>query len=403
MRLCFIVDARSPIAQNWIRYFSSERYELHVISSYPCSPDVLDVTSFHTVPVAFSGLVRKGSRDKENQANRRQGNIQKILKSLLRYMRHWPGPFDVLRQAGKVRDIITQIGPDLVHAMRVPYEGMLAAEALKEIELPLLISVWGNDFTLFAERYPTIAWMTQRAIRRADALHPDCHRDLRLAKDWGFDDRKPAVVLPSAGGIQSDVFYPDSVKPSLQARWAIPGQAPVVINPRGFRGYVRNDTFFQAIPLVLKKMPSVIFLGAAMEGNPIAEKWIKELHIERSVRLLPSVSRDEMADLFRLADITISPSEHDGTPNSLLEAMACGCFPVAGDIESVREWIKDGTNGLLCDPASPEALARAILCALEDSHLRQRAKQHNVTLIAERAAYGKVMARAEDFYHHIDV
>lgn len=44
-----------------------------------------------------------------------------------------------------------------------------------------------------------------------------------------------------------------------------------------------------------------------------------------------------MAYLFRLADVTVSLSEDDGTPNTLLEAVACGCFPIAGDIESVRE------------------------------------------------------------------
>ena len=33
---------------------------------------------------------------------------------------------------------------------------------------------------------------------------------------------------------------------------------------------------------------------------------------------------------------------HDGTPNTLLEGMACGCLPVAGDLDSIREWLKPG-------------------------------------------------------------
>ena len=50
-----------------------------------------------------------------------------------------------------------------------------------------------------------------------------------------------------------------------------------------------------------------------------------------------------MAAVFQGARVAVSPSTHDGTPNTLLEAMSCGSFPVAGDIESLREWIEPGS------------------------------------------------------------
>jgi glycosyltransferase involved in cell wall biosynthesis len=172
----------------------------------------------------------------------------------------------------------------------------------------------------------------------------------------------------------------------------------VIINPRGFRNYVRNDVFFQAIPLVLKEYPETMFVCMGMYANPVAERWVKLLAIEDNVRLLPVVPRDQMADLFRLAQVTVSASLHDGTPNTLLEAMACGCFPVAGKIESVQEWITDGVNGLLCDPTNPNSLARGMLRALQDKPLRTTATERNLQLISERAEYDKVMIRAERFY-----
>lgn len=46
-------------------------------------------------------------------------------------------------------------------------------------------------------------------------------------------------------------------------------------------------------------------------------------------------------------------------------------------------------------------MAQAILRALNDSELRDRARQYNVKLIAERAEYEKVMAEAENFYHQV--
>ncbi|RPI80635.1 MAG: glycosyltransferase, partial [Chloroflexi bacterium] len=109
-------------------------------------------------------------------------------------------------------------------------------------------------------------------------------------------------------------------------------------------------------------------------------------------------TRNEMADIFRRSQITVSPATHDGTPNTLLEALACGSFPVAGDIESLREWIKPGVNGLLFDPASPKELAESILMALENQKLRDTARQSNIQLIKERAEYTKVMSEAVRFY-----
>jgi glycosyltransferase involved in cell wall biosynthesis len=225
---------------------------------------------------------------------------------------------------------------------------------------------------------------------------------LDLAKrSWGFDSSKPAAVLPGAGGVQASLFHPGNPDLALRRELNIADDAPVVFNPRGFRGYVRNDVFFNAIPLTLRKYPKAVFICSAMQGNPVAQKWVRRLAIEDSVRLLPSVPRERMADLFRLASISVSPSLHDGTPNTLLEAMACGCFPVAGDIESVREWITDGVNGLLCDPTEPELLALAIIPALGDIGMRDIAREHNVRLIAQRAEYGKVMQQAEEFYFRI--
>ena len=44
--------------------------------------------------------------------------------------RQWLGPLTLSRAAQRLRAVIDQLQPDLVHAMRIPYEGMLAAVAV---------------------------------------------------------------------------------------------------------------------------------------------------------------------------------------------------------------------------------------------------------------------------------
>jgi glycosyltransferase involved in cell wall biosynthesis len=178
-------------------------------------------------------------------------------------------------------------------------------------------------------------------------------------------------------------------------------EEPIIINPRGFRPYVRNDVFFKAIPLVLEKRRDAKFVFALMEGEEQAEEWIRELELRDSVELLPPMSHSEIAKAFHRAQIVASPSLHDGTPNSLLEGMACGCFPVAGDLESIREWITPGKNGFLFDPAQPQSVAEALLAAIENKNLREQAAGLNQSVIAARAEYSHNMKRAEEFYEEV--
>lgn len=393
MRLLFVADGRSPIALNWIQYFVENGHEVHLVSTFPCSPK-LSLASINVIPVAF-GSIAGGGRT-ESEASRWRGLRQVLPLGVRTVMRQRLGPLTLPGSARRLREVLTRVQPELIHAMRIPFEGMMSAMA--EPQEPLLLSVWGNDFTFHAPSTPIMTRYTRLSIRRSDALHTDCQRDMKLARSWGFAAEKPAVVLPGGGGVQVDTFHPPiSPKEDVSVTKGI----PTVINPRGFRAYVRNDTFFKAIPQVLQQRSAVRFVCTTMLGEPRAERWLEELDIAGHVHLLPKQTRQELAELFRQSQVTVSITTHDGTPNTLLEALACGCFPVVGDIESLREWIENGVNGLLVNPGDSKALAQAILTALERNDLRESARRHNTHLIAEKAEYKRVMERAEAFYRKL--
>jgi glycosyltransferase involved in cell wall biosynthesis len=381
MRLLFVADGRSPIAQNWIRYFLGRGDEVYLASTFPCPKEGdFPLNGLEVIPVAFSGL---------KKANRRPGTAPARTVGLRTAIRQWFGPLTIRRAAHQLRSFIARVKPDLVHALRIPYEGMMAADAYNGT--PLIVSTWGNDFTLHASSTRLMSHYTRWTMQVADALHADCHRDLRLAREWGFGHGKPALVAPGNGGIRTDVFYPPEN----------PVEEPVIINPRGFRPYVRNDVFFKAIPLVLAKQPEARFIFNLMAGEPQARQWIQELKIRDVVELLPPQTHAQMGESFRRAQIVASPGIHDGTPNSLLEGIACGCFPVAGDLESIREWITPAENGLVFDSTNPHSIADAILTAIENKNLRRKAAGLNQNIITERAEYRHNMERAEEFYRQV--
>jgi glycosyltransferase involved in cell wall biosynthesis len=263
---------------------------------------------------------------------------------------------------------------------------MLAAVALRK--QPLAVSIWGNDFTLHAVSSPVMRRRTRQTMKKATALHADCRRDLRLAEEWGLKPAVPSILVPGNGGVRTDVFNMESGL----------AREPIVLNPRGSRVYVRNDVFFRAIPLILARRPEARFVCASMAGDPEAVTFLRRLSIGHAVQLLEPAPQSEMAAIYQRAQVLVSPSIHDGTPNTLLEGMACGCFPVVGDLESVREWITHGHNGLLMDPTDPESIAEAVLIALDREDLRREAAGLNSEIIAARAEFTQCMAQVRDFY-----
>ncbi len=419
MKILFVADGRSPIALNWIKYWIAREHEVFLVSSFPTSPN-LTLSRVDFVSVAFSQAKSSASTAVRQKKSILWGAGMMNLRTAIR---HWLGPLTLPKAARQLNKIIGEIQPNIVHALRVPYEGMLASTAKKlspENFPSLLISIWGNDFTLHAPSSPLMRKYTRQTLKLADALHADCHRDIELAEKWGFDATLPSIVLPGAGGIDQRVFYPPNApipSASSEQRLTFPRKVkeeilppsgrvrgriePLIINPRGFRNYIRNDTFFKAIPLVLKERPDAKFICPTMKGEAQAEDWVKKLGIEKSTTLTKSLEQKQLADTFRRARVLVSPSTHDGTPNSLLEGIACGCFPIAGDLESIREWITPEMNGLLINPADEAELAKAILRALNDDDLREQAIVANQKIIADRAEYNHSMAQAEVFYRNL--
>jgi hypothetical protein len=404
MHILLVADGRSPITRRWIRGLVAMNHRVSLVSTFPCEIPQ-DVEEMFIFPVAFSAL--SGSQAGRSTAavaptppERRPRRIVAKFRNIFQKMRYVLGPLTLLVHGPRFRRLVHQVQPDLIHALRIPFEGMLAAHAPASV--PLAVSIWGNDLTLHGRGSAAMRRLTERTLTRADGLVADARRDIRLAHQWGFAEEKTVLEVPGSGGLDLVETGTARLMPTLAGLPPFPEDTPLVINPRGFRpGSVRNDIFFQAIPMVLERVPSARFLCAAMQGQEEAENWLAKLKISQQVHLLPYLSQEQLWALFQHAAVSVSVSAHDGTPNSLLEAMAIGCFPIAGDIESLREWIVPGVNGLLVESDKAQALAEALVLALENPQLRQAAAGINQRIIRERAEINLVRSQVAVFYERL--
>ena len=87
---------------------------------------------------------------------------------------------------------------------------------------------------------------------------------------------------------------------------------------------------------------------------------VDEMRLE-NVRFHGIADGAELRDLYRSADVFVLPSEREGMPLVLLEALAMGLPIVATDIPGNRDLVIDGQNGLLVTPEDPESLRQALV------------------------------------------
>jgi glycosyltransferase involved in cell wall biosynthesis len=401
MHILLIADGRSPITRRWIEAIRPLGHRISLLSSYPCDPpDRLE--DFAVLPLAFGQFAAPRSSAPLSPARASKGSRPRLFTSfnpVFRSARDLFGPLSVRAAASRYRRLLAEIQPDLVHALRVPFEGMLASYTPDSI--PLAVSIWGNDLTLHAPASPGMRRLTRQTLERADGLLTDVQRDQRLARAWGFPAGRPAEVVPGNGGLDLTALRQEiqPLPPELEA--LLPPDLPLAINPRGLRAYARTDTFFRSIPLILERRPELGFVCPGMQNQPQATAWLNRLNLDQRTVLLPALPQGQLWGLFRRSAVSLSITTHDGTPNTLLEAMACGSFPIAGDIESLREWIEPGVNGLLVDPGDPAGLAEAVLQALDHPDLRASAAEKNLALVAERAEASIVRRILDRFYQSL--
>lgn len=109
---------------------------------------------------------------------------------------------------------------------------------------------------------------------------------------------------------------------------------------------------------------SLTIYGEGPERQDL-EELVRSLGLENAV-LLPGIEIEIFKQLDR-ADLFVLPSQYEGMPNALIEAMAMGLPVITTDYSGGRGTIvKHGTTGLIVPRNDEEALAQAMLYLLDN-------------------------------------
>lgn len=145
---------------------------------------------------------------------------------------------------------------------------------------------------------------------------------------------------------------------------------------------------------VTKRLGNAMFVivGAGPEEDDL-KRHIGNLKLQNSVRLMGEVPHRDIPNYFRAADVFFMPSDEEGFPHVLLEAMAAGIPYVASDVGGVREITPPRLNACIAPPADIKMFAEKIfeLVRLPEAEIfaisseaRAWVEQYDISVVAKK-------------------
>lgn len=276
--------------------------------------------------------------------------------------------------------------PDIVSALYLGGYGLVASLCGSR---PLATVSLGSDLLLDYACSPLHRWQIRRAIRASDLVIVDADVCARIVEAEGARN-----VIKVYMGIDERVFH------RIGARETKPAKPRIVSTRNLYPVYDVSSLLEAAAKLEEARNADFVICGDGPERKRL-EKRAKELGLADRFTFAGRLEPAKLAELLRTATIYVSTSLSDSTSVSLLEAMACGAFPVVTDLPANREWITHESNGLVIPLRNPQKLAEAIHRALCDEELRLRAAERNDRIIHERGLFKDNMMRVEDAFEKI--
>jgi N,N'-diacetylbacillosaminyl-diphospho-undecaprenol alpha-1,3-N-acetylgalactosaminyltransferase len=299
----------------------------------------------------------------------------------LEFSRHSVSPIQNFLLLFRLLGLIRRQRPDIVHNFthKPAIYGTLGAWLAGVSKIFITITGLGTLFVRDDARTRLMRWLLlfqyKIALRFATTVFFQNPDDMALFTSRDIIDPRKAV-LTFGSGLDLDEFRCPSADDVACARsrlsdemgMDLSGRKIVLFPARGVpeKGFF---DFYEAAKIITRLRPdgyAFIHLGLV---DSASTRWISRAGMDQfagecGVRYLGY--RDNIQDYMTASDIVALPSFREGTPRSLLEALALGKVLVTTDAPGCRETVIDGWNGYLCKIGDAKSLAEKILAVDKD-------------------------------------
>ena len=297
-------------------------------------------------------------------------------------------PLAFLRSLRAMRALIRDDRPDIVIAYGIkPVILTALARPAKTATIVSVITGVGYAFTkgrelkrVFSRAAGTLLYRI--ALRRSDTiifLNPD---DERLFRRLRLIPRNPSVHILDGEGVDLEQ-YPPAPLPERTAFLMIAR----LVKDKGIREFAvaarRLKSAHPDIPITL--VGDFILSPDSLSGEELDE--LVGCGIDYKGFL------NDVRPVIANCSVYVLPSYREGTPRSVLEAMAMGRAIVTTDAPGCRETVKHGLNGFLVPPRDADALYEAMLRFVDEPELARTMGHESRKIAEEKYEVGRINAK----------
>jgi glycogen(starch) synthase len=352
VRVCFVsrrffpaISGMSVYALNLLRELVAAGHDVTMISQYRGDPLGIRVYGGGPPPpvpgVKVIGLEQVGEQDGGDF----ETDVANMKAAILR--EHTLASFDIL------------------HAQYGYPCGWAVLEASRETGVPNVVSIQGGDGHWVGSCCQTHRLAMVRVLDHAGSVLIGCRSFAdEVTHRLGTDPARFTIV---PGAVDVARFTPGE-RPA--------GGPPVLL----YHGRVDArkgvlDMLDALAPLAAEGVAFELLVSGIGPTFDETAARIEQLGLGGHARMTGYIDYADVPEIYRRADIFVSPTYAEGFSNTILEAMASGLAVVSCRSVGVVDCIRDGENGLLTDPGDIPALTAALRRMLTDRTERDRLAQ----------------------------
>jgi glycosyltransferase involved in cell wall biosynthesis len=254
-----------------------------------------------------------------------------------------------------LRRIRREFDFDVIDAHYVYPDGVAAEHLAHKLGVPCVLTARGSDINVLP-RYRLVRGQISRALRRAGAVVGVSRALADAMQELGATAERLQVV---PNGVDRDLFHFGEPN-EARGRLRIYSDEKMLLSVGNLNELKGHALVIEAVARLQQRgiRTSYHIVGEGEERPRLLAK-IEELGLRDSVFLHGSLRNERLRPWYQAASLFVLASSHEGWPNVLNEALACGCPVIGTRVGGVPEIVRPGENGLLTD-RSVDALADAI-------------------------------------------
>lgn len=252
-------------------------------------------------------------------------------------------PISVLRSNQKIKEILTESQPDLVHIHQVNRLAYFVSRACGKMGIPCVTTAWGSDVLLVPDQNRFFRFLVKQTLKRSHFITADSQQMITAMLTLEPDEEKYVWLQ----------YGIDPVEPKEKQK--------IIYSNRLHKPLYRIDKIIEYFAdFATKHQDWKLVIGAIGEESDRLKELTNKAGLSDRVEFVGWLEKEDNQRWYAVSSVYISIPESDGTSVSLLEAMSANCIPIVSDLEVSREWIESGKNGIIED-GTTNPLAQALM------------------------------------------